>query len=389
MITFKQFVEGSQINEGVAKQWDVKYQSVSKAIDILNKHCKQGIEAIRNGGVLWRGFGSKGDAAQKVDFQLIDTTNSLRTSRDYDNAYMLLMAASKHLANFPSRTNALICSTSFSDASAYAGSNNPKAVIPFDGTKVAHTGGYSDFNEVETSNRRIEDIGLSSSLTSIGMREFFSMIATGEKVKSKHGKMVNDFTNHEVIDAAMAKFSPVELTLLWCLSISDETDNIQVNLSSNAPDGEYRKYDRLVDLFFNISSYSMKGGKWNSKSNEDAFNAVVDAIESKKLKFDYHAKAFFKMMRDAPADKRFSHLASKTMKPKEMGLKVVPFGQKLPRGTECWVAGKAVLISSSMFVDILAELYYRDKKSVHSTLLDLFDDDINEYIQEKLSKEKK
>lgn len=379
--TFKQFPQEQQLTEGIAKPWQIKQKSIKEAIKILNANCKQGLLAIKNNGLLWRGF-TGGASAKKEPFQFIDTTDSLRTSRDYDNAYMLLMAASKHLAGYPSRTNSLICSSSWDDAREYSKSRDAKAVIPFDGAKVAYIS-HSDFNETSSSNPTLEKIGLPSSLTGISMREFFRRFAAPADIKSKSGTKATDFTDHKELDAAMAKYSPTELTLFWFMAVADDPDDLEVK-STDA------NVKTLVRAFEMVSSSSVKNGVWSNKGNEEAFRAMTQMIDQGKVKLRGALSAFYSIMKKAPQDKRFTELASLTIKPKEFGLKLVDYGTRLSNNQECWVAGKAILISTNMFMDILCELYCLDKKSVHPRVMEFVDDQyLEDYIEEREENNKK
>ena len=132
---FKEF-----LTEKIVKGPTVNKVEVEAAIDFLNKHCKDGLEAIKNDSVLYRGEGRSITGAK--GFALVDTSSLVRTSQSQlDNAYQIAMDASNQLANFPSRNKSLICSTSKRTAmnySTWTGNNrNIYAVIPIDGTKIA------------------------------------------------------------------------------------------------------------------------------------------------------------------------------------------------------------------------------------------------------------
>ena len=176
MLTFKQFLD-KPISEGIVKPWAASPKKVTEAIELMNTHCKNGLKAVINGGLLWRGWGGgsgkslggKG-VTKKIesDFYLVDTTNSLRTSRDYDNAYMLLMDASKSMKDVPSRSNALICSSSYREADSYAGKYGPSCIIPFDRAKVAFVPKKSDFAATSMhKNELAKSLGLYENISTI------------------------------------------------------------------------------------------------------------------------------------------------------------------------------------------------------------------------------
>lgn len=368
MISFKQFLTKDTLTEGVVKSWTVSDTDVKSAIDMLNKYCKHGLLAIKNDGLLYRGFGSTGPASKNTNFQIIDTTNSERTSRDYDNAYMLLMSASKHMEEIPSRTNSLICSSSWLSAYDYSGKHMPKIVVPFDGTTVAYVNG-SDFNEVEENGSALTSIGLTSRLTDVSLYEFFNMMLPPTKTTTQTGS-TKHFTSHVAIDAAMAKYSPLELAIFWWMSIQQNPNGITVAfkvVKSNPVEA-----DRLADLIDSLSGISptslIKHGEWTTKPNKQIFDAIIQGINEKLIVLSSKTLKFYNIMKQAPADKRFTYIAEMVARPKKLGIKTVDFGNKLPWNVECWVSGKAVLISHEMMKAIVNTLHEQDPKSVHKNV---------------------
>jgi hypothetical protein len=124
MITFKEFLA-----EKVIKKWESQNLTVRKAIDILNTSHRDGLSAISNGGLLFRGNENAPDA-----IHTIDPRTGIRTSRDSNSLYQLAMERSTALQDYPSRSKSLICSTSFLNANAYG---SVYVVIPEDGTQIA------------------------------------------------------------------------------------------------------------------------------------------------------------------------------------------------------------------------------------------------------------
>jgi hypothetical protein len=124
MITFKEFLA-----EKVIKKWETENLTVRKAIDILNASHKDGLRAISNGGLLFRGNENAPDTIHSID-----PRTGIRTSRDSNNLYQLAMERSTALQDYPSRGKSLICSTSFLNANAYG---SVYVVVPEDGTELA------------------------------------------------------------------------------------------------------------------------------------------------------------------------------------------------------------------------------------------------------------
>lgn len=125
MISFKQFLTERKI-----RSWDVNIIDVKKAVTLLNANCKDGLKAISNGGLLYRGF------KHKNAVMTIDTTNGERTSRDTNNLYQVMMDTSSELKDYPKRSHSLICSTDINEAGSYG---SVMVIIPFDGTELAIT----------------------------------------------------------------------------------------------------------------------------------------------------------------------------------------------------------------------------------------------------------
>ena len=125
MITFKQFLA-----EAIVTRWDQVSIPEKQAIDLLNAHCKSGLRSIANGSVLWRGDRKLGA------FSAVDSSTGVRTSKDTNNLYQLMMDNAEDLKDVPSRSNSMICSSNRGTAASY-GAGDLYAVFPADGTKIA------------------------------------------------------------------------------------------------------------------------------------------------------------------------------------------------------------------------------------------------------------
>ena len=155
-ISFKQFV-----NEQVLVSWKTEDASLEDAINILNARCKDGLKAIANGTLLFRG-----DDRPSKNIQFVDTTGSARTSRDTNNIYQLMFDASDKMKNIPSRTNSLICTTSSHYAKTYG---DVDVLVPFDGSTVAYSTKVHDiFNTTVVSNVILKRIRISLLSHNIG-----------------------------------------------------------------------------------------------------------------------------------------------------------------------------------------------------------------------------
>lgn len=125
------------LSEAVYRRWLLSELGNGQAFQQLNKNCLQYLKNVQHGNILYRG-----DKDNRDDISFIDTTNSIRTSRDYHNGYQLMMDVSEKLKDVPSRSKSLICTTNIKDAKKYH--KNISVIVPFDGTKIA-VSGEADF----------------------------------------------------------------------------------------------------------------------------------------------------------------------------------------------------------------------------------------------------
>lgn len=119
---FKEFI----VEKAIVK-WTSKSIKLNDAIELLNKHCKDGLTAVSNNGILYRGFKHSSKA------MVIDASTGERTSKDTNNLYQLMMDNSTALVDYPKRSKSLICTSKLWEAESYG---RAAAIIPFDGTKI-------------------------------------------------------------------------------------------------------------------------------------------------------------------------------------------------------------------------------------------------------------
>jgi hypothetical protein len=341
MKTFKEF-----LSEAVIKKWKINNLTVKKAIKILNTNCKQGLMAIKNDGLIYRGFTGTGDL-DKSDINFIDTSKSARTSRDTNNFYQLAMDASRNLSEYPSRTKSLICSTDFDTTSSYGTSF---VIIPFDGVKVAY-GTQSDFlnSYIGIPGDKSLDI---HSVTS-NLARLFNML---------NSSMPKKVTEIKFLDSIMAKFSP-ELLTIALTSV--------VNTSMIKPKSKSFNANLLGSVGWLNSIV-----KFNYKSEEKDILAIAEYLKNNSTGTK-DGDFYLNLFRTAPTNKRFTELATAWFKPKEIKISLVDFGNKLPMEVECWVSGKAIVISETLFAEILVELE-KLKYPIHRNVLDTFDNQMDE-----------
>ena len=144
---FKEF-----LSESVYKKWVSNKLGNKQAFKQLNTNCLQYLNNIQQGLILYRG-----DSKWKGDISFIDTTNSLRTSKDYHNGYQLMMDTSKSLKDVPSRSNSIICSTDERQASIY--DSNLSVIVPFDRSIIAYCS-EEDFTATKINHPLFNNVNL-------------------------------------------------------------------------------------------------------------------------------------------------------------------------------------------------------------------------------------
>lgn len=301
------------LNEAIVKHAKAKDLDVEKAIGFLNKNCRSGLLAIKNGGVLFRGVTS---SAAFGDFTLVDTKTLNRTSRDSYNGYQLMMDYAKELKDVPSRSNSLICTTSSTTASGYG---TVYAVFPVDGTKIA----------VSTTDDFLQ------------YTPRFS--ATDEEVYRFFKRTFKVFVNHDKskIEKAVQQTS-VEQMILNILNVK----SIEAACDFLAS----RDFLRPED----------KTNKVTDKLKLAVFEYVRDRERNILI-----ANLFDACVQAKPKD-RLSACAKVVGYTKQsLGISVVEVGKQLQEDVECWFSGRAVFIKLSTFRKILISLYEQNESNVN------------------------
>jgi hypothetical protein len=99
--------------------------------------------------------------------RVVDSSTGIRTSKDTNNFYQLMMDSSTALKDYPSRSNSLICSTSYNTADNYVRHNGKTyAVFPFDGTDIVES------DQDDFINTVVNVLGVEESLQYIDMYLF-------------------------------------------------------------------------------------------------------------------------------------------------------------------------------------------------------------------------
>lgn len=308
MITFKSFLTEKT---KVISKWDKKEIDVKSMIDLLNANCKDGLKAIAKGQVFYRGDKSFNGKNQFV----IDTADSVRTSRDSNNLYNLMMDASTALREFPKRTNSITVSSDIYTAGGYG---EPYVIFPYDGTKIAISA-IDDFLNNEIENDFIHNLQTG---------ELSRLLATalslvGFKSRPK-------YTNIQEIDSHLSSIDSFAFVLAFAAAA--------------------KTFNYGTDELFTKDGYKAFIPEWRfsikpAKTKLDA--SVLSNIGNK-----------LKSILDSNPSKKFTALSSALMTPDSLDIKLVTYGQKFDLGhdNELWFSGKCVAISLPLFLKILDKM---------------------------------
>jgi hypothetical protein len=341
MITFKQYLSEDAVSEAVLKKWKFKEVEVATAIKLLNSRAKNGLNAIQNGGLIYRGFKNFHDHKNKA-FMIMDSSTGTRTSKDTNNIYQLLLASSNAMRDYPDRGKSFICTTDINSASGYG---TPVVMVPFDGTKIAVSEHADYFDQVFDSpvysGTPNNMGGFSPFLKSVGIKT----------VKAQ-------FTDATAINKALAKMTPEQLLIRW---------NVYIN------DSIVLKDKSLGEHLDNFDDFELMPPKRPSNHLQD----VEKAIAAGNFTCSKSTEQVYDLFKST-TDNRFDALATVIMTPETTDLELVEYGNAIDDDVECWFSGKCVAISFPMFAQILSKLQRQDFP-ISQRVLDTWEDDMIEF----------
>jgi hypothetical protein len=319
MQTFKQF-----LSEAIVKSWSSYNVLTDDAINLLNTHCKDGLKAIANNGLLYRG-----DKSFSGDFVSLDLSDMVRTSRDSNNLYQLMMDNSTSLSSFPKRSNSLICSTSVTGARNY--STNVYAIIPYDNTMIV-VGEQDDFPETKYASGMFKNISLNDFGYALGGPGtcFLSVL----RIDRNAG---NQYTDLAKIDSALSKATPEEIYLAMHAGYN-LADKAGCALSR---DDFPKSYRDTFEMFLGKPSLLV-------------MTSLANYIKTAKLTVQQNR--LLNYLKALPKNERFSTIMNDSMTPENLELSLVRYGSKLPTQAEVWFSGKAIAIKLDIFNDIQKQL---------------------------------
>jgi hypothetical protein len=179
------------------------------------------------------------------------------------------------------------------------------------------------------------------------------------------------------------------------VAVCNEPDIFEVSLKAPllgksidiAPDSLGFVIAHVLEQKFNFPR--PKGGKF---TDINALNKALNSVPHKQFEnaiiHEFGEKALQFIEDGYPDNKRFNALCDMVMTPSSIGIKMMPFGSKLPQKREAWFSGKAVVIRLETFKNILAAIEkqkgIKPKKVKKPPLPDEndYDDDYHNYDEE-------
>ena len=355
MLTFKEFLTApTQVTEGtlISKKWKITPVEVKAAIKYLNDNCKDGLLAIANDGVLYRGFSSAPGKSNKM--LIMNSSKSERTSRDTNNIYQLMFDTSESMSDVPSRSNSFICSSK-KDSAGETSWQNLYAMVPVNGTTVA-VSNVDDIFSLSLPTEWVWDETTGIENFCLYFDDFFKCF-----VEPKNGK----YTDAEALNKAMAEFTPEQLTVILDLAIG----NVDIELK-NATDKEYDDFEKIN------SKFPSMGLSYPGAVNKISYFAKKFIATGEFWSHEGQSENFLKIIRTNPS-KPFTAISNFIANKKKMKITTVPYGTKLPYDSECWFSGKCVAIPIPLFDQILSQLHKQKVKIGKMTFnnAEIYDDD--------------
>ncbi len=357
--TFKDFLSEQQ---NVIKQWDVTSLSNNQAVDYLIKNSKSSfIKALKNGGLLFRGF--KEPPAGEGKCAVINPSTGKRTSKDTDNLYQLMMDESESLADYPSRSNSLICATRPNPATMYG---EVYAVIPKNDSKICYI-----------LDQDILDVSLTDEIwkySSTGPRDHTNISTIKQRAITrflsgfKNGR--EKFKDAQIINERMSKFTDDELCAIFlCTTEEDILEYFKSRFKTFDPEF-YKDFYKEIEYIYSSGEMGRIGSSIENFNTAAKFSLDFEDIQKheqlirdlgkfvariENSKAGDAVVAFRNLLRGLPSNKRFTSISTMLMTPGSLGLILGKFGDKLQRSSECWTDEECLVIPIKTFSLILNE----------------------------------
>lgn len=358
MITFKQYLEeaSNKPRKNVKKPWKVTEASTKKAAQFIATNCSDALSAIAKNQLIYRGFGSP-----PGNVVIMDSSKSLRMSRDTNNLYQLALETSSHVAHLPSRSKSFICTTDLRDTLEHG---EPFVMIPVNGTPVA-VSDTGDFHSADVKSWIYEG---SARMTG---DDFFGMLIemTGSKIKTQYDD-VNE------LNAIWASFSAFEMMSMTVVA-GDKRLTTQLTPSMRQDAEKREKLDAILKLYeYNLTHGKISAARKNMLPYKDQLSNYFEVSK--------YAKRLIDLFEKNPDNKRFTLLAHELFNNKTINVKVGYIGNmKLnSESLECWFSGKCVAVNINTILPVLAELKKMGHKISPVLIREILDYSDSEEIQE-------
>lgn len=366
MQTFKQFLlsEATKARSGnIEQKWKIsKLGDMNKVVALLKSKCKNALKAAEIGDIIYRGFTkSPGKAV------MIDSSDGFRTSRDTNNLYQLMHDTSEKTRHVPSRSNAVICSTSFETAKRYGGEKGAHIIFPEDGTQIAMC------DDEDFHGAHCTFVMYSGSVT--GLESAFYRV-----FKMLGFNRLHNFEDAGELNVKMATVSATMLTLML-LDAKDELTSIKLNeiakpVGKNKINPDYG--NNKSETLNSIMDYSY------------AFNclrSIAASIDNGELKFTPEYQKIADLVKSWPKNARFTKLSSHIFNDTTHEVDLITVGGSLKTNRECWFSGTCIAVSISdnpAFIKALKAAGFEHAASTISNEIDEDsddddDDDNNDY----------
>jgi hypothetical protein len=339
VISFKEFLK-----EAVITKWAFKDVSPDQAISIIEKDCTSFKKALENDCLIYRGF--------KIDYDndsplvskstVIDSTGSVRTSRDSNNIYQLALDKLLSERGMPTRSSSFICSTNVDTARGYG---QFRVMIPFDGAKIA-LAPEEDFLQLEIDTEFFGRNTLDNLCDNFGL---WLNYAGGGKSK---------FLSISEIDTTLSKL-PAEESFIYALACMQNFSLLKI------PANE----DEVV--------------RDAARDRRNLIFKTASAVQQRKILADYlkdnstgtnDGDELLSILRNSSTP--FSDLIEGTFGEAAAELRSVKMGDQFPDDRECWFSGKSLVLDALSFGVVIYNLKQHGWK-IHKNILSMFEDFID------------
>lgn len=333
MITFKAYLEEAS---NIKKKWDIKKsnkkENLAAVEQLLKIKCSKSLKLALDGQLLWRGFTS----GLTSKFAIIDSSDSVRVSKDSNNLYQLMLDTSPALKGYPSRSNSIICSTIRQDAVMYG---DLYAVFPFDGTIIAGSQ-TDDFLYSNIKGSLLFD-KISFDALNSNLDELFNGQCGIKPDKDEK------YTDANYLNSKLSQFSTEQFLII----LSIFYDGL----------GYFRRLPNIINLKknYNVELFDIADMS-NGAAKMRAIDKFIANIKDDPTNITPFGKKLMKMFSDR--NNRFTVIASQ-LTPSTVDIKKSSINSPnaLKSMKECWFSGKAVAVRYDLLNELFTKIENEDE----------------------------